>query len=160
MVESFVDALDVLTTQGETQVELKFLEVENSVKGKLNQIFAALNQRRCRKEPVLEIEEECIEKEEEQDVSTQFFKKQKIQTIDLQDHSRRYSNLLLVFAFNSAKEDTNLIKSYLLPLLVIERGIEPIVTKKANQFVHTCSEELPVLIFSSHQKVFSISMVR
>ena len=43
------------------------------MKSKLNQICSALNLRRCREEPVLEFEDECIEKEEEeQDVSSHF----------------------------------------------------------------------------------------
>ena len=40
-----------------------------------------------------------------------------------------------VFDFNSARNDINLIKSYLLPTLVIERLIEPTVIKKAHQFL-------------------------
>ena len=40
-----------------------------------------------------------------------------------------------MFGFNSAKYDLNLIKSYLLPILVNERDIEPTVIKKANQFI-------------------------
>ena len=38
-----------------------------------------------------------------------------------------------MFGFISAKYDLNLIKSYLLPILVNERDIEPTVIKKANQ---------------------------
>ena len=33
-----------------------------------------------------------------------------------------------------AKHDFNLAKSYLLPLLIYERGVEPIVIINANQF--------------------------
>ena len=40
-----------------------------------------------------------------------------------------------MFDFNSAKYDLDLIKSYLLPILVNERDIEPTVIKKANQFI-------------------------
>ena len=40
-----------------------------------------------------------------------------------------------MFGFNSAKYDINLIKSYLLPILINERDIEPTVIKKANQFI-------------------------
>ena len=47
----------------------------------------------------------------------------------------RYCNVLPVFDFNSAKYDLNLIKSYLLPILVNELNIEPTVIKKANQFI-------------------------
>ena len=37
--------------------------------------------------------------------------------------------------FNSAKYDINLIKSYLLPILINERNMESTVIKKANHFV-------------------------
>ena len=47
----------------------------------------------------------------------------------------RYCNVLPVLGFSSAKYDLNLIKSYLLPIFVNERNIEPTVIKKANQFV-------------------------
>ena len=40
-----------------------------------------------------------------------------------------------MFGFNSAKYDLNLIKTFSLPILVNERGIEPTVIKKANQFI-------------------------
>ena len=59
----------------------------------------------------------------------------KNQIIGLQEHFERYCNTLPVSYFNSAKYDINLIKSYLLPILVNERQIEPAVIKKANQFV-------------------------
>ena len=39
-----------------------------------------------------------------------------------------------MFGFNSAKHDLNLIKSFLLPILVNERDVEPTVIKEANQF--------------------------
>ena len=59
----------------------------------------------------------------------------KNQLFELQDHLERYCNVLPVFGFNSATYDINLIKSYLLPILINERNMEPIVIKKANQFV-------------------------
>ena len=59
----------------------------------------------------------------------------KNQLIDLQEHFERYCNVLPVFGFNSAKYDVNLIRSFLLPILVNERDIEPTVVKKASQFV-------------------------
>ena len=55
---------------------------------------------------------------------------QKNQLIDLQESLERYCNVLTVFGFNSAKYDPNLIKSFLLPILVNERDIE-----KANKFI-------------------------
>ena len=54
---------------------------------------------------------------------------------DLQESLGRYCNVLPVFGFDSAEYDLNLIKSYLLPVVVNERDIEPTVIKKANQFI-------------------------
>ena len=73
--------------------------------------------------------------EEEKNSSTQFLQKQKNQLIYLQEFFESYCNVLPVFGFNSANDDTNLIMSYLLPILVTERDIEPTVLKQANQFV-------------------------
>ena len=58
-------------------MKIKFLEIESSVKSKLDQVFSALNQLRFRKEPILEFEDECIDEEEEENVSTQVLQKQK-----------------------------------------------------------------------------------
>ena len=85
----------------------KFLEIETSVTSKLNKIFSTLNQRRCRKEPVLGLDDECIE-EEKKDVSTQFSQIQNIQHSDFPgDHLERYCNILPVLGFNSTKYDIN-----------------------------------------------------
>ena len=59
----------------------------------------------------------------------------KKQLIDLQEHLERYCNVLIIFGFNSAKCDPNLINSFLLPNLVNERNNEPTVIGKANQFI-------------------------
>ena len=64
-----------------------------------------------------------------------FFRYKKNQLFDLQETLERFCNVLPVFGLNSSKYDFNLIKSYLLPILVNERDIEPIVIKKANQFI-------------------------
>ena len=72
----------------------------------------------------------------EKKISTQFLQKQKKQLVDLQEHFERYCNVLAVFGFNGRKYDNNNpIKSYLLPILVNERVIEPTVIRKANQVV-------------------------
>ena len=60
-------------------MKLKFLEIEISVKSKLNHTFSTLNRCRCRKEPVLEFEKKF--NEEVQDVSTQFSQTQKNQLL-------------------------------------------------------------------------------
>ena len=60
---------------------------------------------------------------------------QKNQIFDLQEHFERNCNVSPVYGFNSVKYDFNLIKSYLLTILVNEWGIELRVIKEANQFV-------------------------
>ena len=55
------------------------------------------------------------------------------------------SNVLPVFGFDRAKYDINKIKGCLLLLLVNERKIEPVVMKKANQFVSFKFEDLQLL---------------
>ena len=100
--------------------------------------------RRNRAEKVVFFVDDCIV-EEEKDLSTQFLQMQKYQYIDLQDYFGRFCNVLPVFGFNSAKYDINLIKSYLLPILVNGRDIEPTVIKKANQLVSFKIEAIHLL---------------
>ena len=63
------------------------------------------------------------------------YRYKKNQIIHIQESLERYCNVLPVFGFNSAKYDLNLIKSFLLPILVNERDIEPAVITKANQLI-------------------------
>ena len=113
-------------------MKLNFLEVETAIKIKLCAILKQLNQRRNRAERATNFVDDCIV-EEEKDSSTQFQQMQKNHIIDLQEHFERHCNALPVFGFNSAKYDTNLIRSYLLPILVNKQDIEPTVIKKAKQ---------------------------
>ena len=136
LVESFIDAVEVLATQSKTQMKLKFLERDTAIKSKLTRTLESLNERRCRNQRVFEFEDHCFEDDnEEKDASTQFLRMQKNQLIELQEHLERYCNVLLVFGFNSAKYDINLIKSSLLPILINERKMEPTLIEKTNQFV-------------------------
>ena len=132
LISSSITALEGIATQSKAQMKLNFIVVETAIKTKLCAVLEQLNQRRNR---VSNFIDDCIVKEEEKNLSTQFLQMQKNQLIDLQEHFERYCNVLPVFGFNSAKYDINLIKSYLLPILVNERDIEPTVIKKANQFV-------------------------
>ena len=66
---------------------------------------------------------------------TQFSQTQKNQLIDFREHLESYYIVLLGFDINGAEYDINIMKSYLLLLLVNERGFEPTVIKKANQFI-------------------------
>ena len=136
LVESFIDTVEGLATQSRAQMKLNFLEVEIANKSKLTRTLESLNERRCRNQRVFEFEDQCLEDDSgEKDASTQFLQMKKNQLIEVQEQPERYCNVLSVFGFNSAKYDLNLIKSYLLPILIKERNMEPTVIKKANQFV-------------------------
>ena len=136
LVESFIDAVEGLTTQSKTQMKLKFLEKQAAIKCKLTRTLESLNERRCRNQRVFEFEDQYFEDDsEEKDASPQFLRMQKNQLVELQEHLERYCNVLPVFRFNSATNDINLINFYLLTILINERNMEPTVNKKANQFV-------------------------
>ena len=137
LVSSFVSALEGLATQSKAQLKLRFIEVETAIKIKLSSILQQLNQRHSQRERVIDYDndEYFNDTAEEKELSTQFLQMKKNHLIDLQEHFERYCNTLPVFGFDSAKYDINLIKSYLLPILVNERQIEPTVIKKADQFV-------------------------
>ena len=136
MIESFIDAVEGSATKSKAQLKLKFLEVETAIKSKLTRTLESLNERGYRNQRVFEFKDQSFEDDnEEKDASTQFFQMQKNQLIEPQEHLEPYCNVLPVFGFNSAKYDINLIKSYLLPVLINERNMEPTVIKKANQFV-------------------------
>ena len=131
LIESFIDAVEGLATQSKAQMKLKFLEIETAIKSKLARTLENLNERRCRNQRDFEFKDHCFEDDnEEKDASTQFLQMQKNQLIELQEHLERYCNVLPVFGFNSAKYDINLMKSYLLPILINERNMEPTVIKK------------------------------
>ena len=126
-----------MATQSKAQRKLRFIEVETAIKIKLSTTLEQLNQRHSQRERVIDYDndEYFNDTAEEKELSTQFLQILKNQLIDFQEHFERYCNTLPVFGFNSAKYDINLIKSYLLPILLYERQIEPAVIKKANQFV-------------------------
>ena len=135
LISSFITAPEGLATHSKAEMKLIFFEVETATKIKLCAIMEQLNQRRNQAERVSSFADDCMVEEEEKNLSTQFLQMQKNQLTNLKENSERYCKILPVFGFNSAKYDINLIKSYLLPILVNDRDIEPTVIKKANQFV-------------------------
>ena len=135
LIVSFVEALEEFANKSKTEMQTKFASIQEIINSRVKAIFEKLNERKGRTNPAFDFEDECIEEEEEADMSTQFLQIQKNQLLDLQQHFERYINTLPVFGFNSGKYDLNLIKSYLLPYLIHERHIQPTVIKKANQYV-------------------------
>ena len=134
LVASFIGALEILASQSKAKVKNLFLDIETTITIKLGNILEKLTQRHNRREHARfdMSQDDC---DNEVYASTQFLQIQKNQVIDLQESLERYCYVLPVFGFNSAKYDLNLIKPYLLPILVKERDIEPTVIKKANQFI-------------------------
>ena len=111
-------------------MENLFPDIKATIKIKVGSILETLTQRHNRREQA-----DLDDCDNETCASTQFLQIQKSQLIDLQESLERYSNVLPVFGFNSAKYDLNLIKSFLLPILINERDIEPTVIKEAIQFI-------------------------
>ena len=138
LVSSFISTLEDMVTQNKAQIKLKFIEVETAIKIKQSGVLQQLNQRHSQRERVIDFDDDdeyFNDTAEEKELSTQFLQMQKNQLIDLKEHFERYCSTPPVFALNTAKYDINLIKSYLLPILVNERQIEPTVIRKANQCV-------------------------
>ena len=131
LVTSFIGAFEHLALQIKKIMKKFFFDIETTINNKRGSILEKLTQRHNRKEQA-----DLDDCDNETCTSTQFLKIRKKQLIGRQVHSERYCKVLPIFGFNSAKYDLNLIKSYLLPILVNERGIEPTFMKtKANQFI-------------------------
>ena len=128
----FFTALGRLATPGETQMIFNFTEVETAIKiklcGKLEQQPKTQRSRKgdrfCR----------CLYCWH-WDLSTQILQMQEEQSLNLQKQFERYCKMLPIFGFKNARYDINLIKYYLLPILVNERDIETTVIKEVHQFV-------------------------
>ena len=129
-VASFIGVLENLASQSKTKMKNLFHDIETTIKIKLGSILEKFTQRHNRREQA-----DLDDCDNETCASTQFLQIEKNQLIDLQESLERYCNVLPVFGFNSAKFDLNLIKSYLLPIRIDKRDIEPTVNKKANQFI-------------------------
>ena len=97
-----------------------FFDIEPRINIKLGSILERHTQRQNRRGQAA-LEDCDIE------TCTSFLQIQKKQLIDLQELLERYCNVSTIFAFNSAKYDLNLIKFYLLTIVVNERNIEPTV---------------------------------
>ena len=130
LVTSFIGALRTLALQSEAIMKKVFFDIEKTINIKLGSMLEKLTQRQNRQKQA-----DVDDCDNETCTSKQFLQIQKKQLIDLQEHLELYCNVLPVFGLNSAKYDLNLMESYLLPILVNERNIEPTVIKKANQFM-------------------------
>ena len=130
LVTSFIGALENLALQSKAIMKKMFLDIETTIKIKLGSILEKFTQRHNQREQA-----DLDDCDKETCTSTQFLQIKKQQLIDLQEHLERYCNVLPIFGFNSAKYYLNLMKSFLVPILVNEHNVEPTVIKKANQFI-------------------------
>ena len=129
VVTSFIGARENLALQSNAIMKNLFFDIETTINFKLDSILEKLTQRHNQREQA-----DLDDCDKETCNSTQFLQIRKKQLIDLQEHLERYCNVLLIFGFNSAEFDLNLIKSCVLAILVNECNIEPTVIKKASQF--------------------------
>ena len=111
-------------------MRILFLDIKATKKFILGSVLEKLTQRHSRREQV-----SLDDYDYERCAPTQFLQMQKNQLIDLQEYLERYCKKLPVFGFNSAKTYMIFSQIFLLPILVNEQGIEPTVTKKANQLI-------------------------
>ena len=130
LVASFIGVLEKLASQSKAKMRKMFFDINTTIKIELGSILEKLTQRPNRREQA-----DLIDCNSETSASTQFLQRQKNQLVDLQEPLEGYCIVLPVFGLNSANYDLNLIESYLLPIPINERDIEPIVIKKANQFI-------------------------
>ena len=125
LVTSFIGNLEKSALQSKAKMRNLFFDVKTTIHIKLGSILEKFTQRHNRREQA-DLDDWDIKTWS----ATQFLQVQKKQLIDVQEHLERYCNVLPIFVFNSAKCDLNLIKSYLLPILVNESNLEPTVFKK------------------------------
>ena len=135
LASSSIATLENLASQSKAKMKNLFIDLEKTRKIKLGSILEKLTQRHNRREQVKAFDVNQDDCENKNFASTQFLKIPKNLLIFLQEHLEQCCNVLLVFGFSRAKEYLNLINSYLLPILIKERDVEPIVIKKANQCI-------------------------
>ena len=131
----FVEALEELANKNKTEMLCKIASTQEIINSRVIATFEKLNERKSQTTSSFEFESECMEDEEEADMSIQFLQMQKNKLLDMQQLFERYINTLPVFGFKSGRYDLNLIKSYLLHYLVHQRDIQPTVIEKGNRFV-------------------------
>ena len=145
VVASFVQAFEILASQSKVKIKNSFLDFETTIRIKLGNLLEELTLRHKRREQMGRFDMKWDDCENEISASTQLIQIQKNHIFELQGQLERYCNVLAVFGFNSAKYDLNLLKDFLLPILVNQRDIEPTVIKKTNQFISFKSSDVQLL---------------
>ena len=146
LVSSFIGTVEGLAYQGKAEMKSFFHVIETTIKIKLGRIMKKLTQRHNRRQQVRRFDMNQDACENKNCAFPQFLQIQTNQLIELREELQRYCDVKLAFGFNSAKYYLNLIKAYLLPILVNERNIEPTVIMKANQFISFKLGDIQLLV--------------
>ena len=173
LVSFFFDDLFNLATQSSAQMKMNFFQFDTVRNCRHLLILESPYQRRS---PCVGIEAEDNNSENS---STQLLQLQKNQLLDLQEQFDTHCNILAVCGFSSARYDTNLMKSYQVPIFASKRDIEPIVIKKSQTIcflqIWWCSSSWHFELFrrcylswfvpeslqdNKEEKIFSIQMVQ
>ena len=118
--------------RSKTKMKTKLASVQDTINSRVNTMFKKLNKRKSRT-TAFELEDECIEEEEEADMITQFLQMKTNQFLDLQQHFERYINSLPVFGFNNGKYDlissspTSYLISFMMGIFNLQLSKRPII---------------------------------
>ena len=135
LVASSIGTPEGLASRSKTQIVLLFLENKTTIKIKLGRIVEMLNQRHNQRGQMRSSDINVEDCENENWVSNQLLQ---IQNKSFNWSPGVFETFLQRFFCvwrQQWKLKFNLIKLYLLPILVNELDIEPTVIKKANQFI-------------------------
>ena len=124
-VAFFIDALEKLPLQNKAQMEFNFLQTVTSTKKGFARILESLNRGRIHSVGINGVDDNS------RISSTQFLQMQKNELNDLREHFERYCTTFLVFEFNCARYDINLLKCYLILIVAKERDIESIAFERS-----------------------------
>ena len=119
VVTQFVDALEILPNESRDQMQSQFADVTSAVCEKLEELSDQII-----------LKESGSLKKSAQEFSRKSLNQRKRNLLNLQESLDNYLSNVPVLGFNSAKYDLNLIKSYLIPFLIIEKGLQLRVIKK------------------------------
>ena len=77
LIISFVEALEELANKSKSEMQTKVTSIQEMIKSRVNAIFKNLNERKGHTTPAFDFDDECIEEEEESDMSSLFLQMQK-----------------------------------------------------------------------------------
>ena len=120
---SFIVALENLVIQSQAKKIAIFLDIETAIKNRLIRHLEAFIQHHNRNKQLREVKNCPADSEKDKCVPTQFQAIQKKPLLDLPESLEQSCHVQHVLGFNSSKDDLNLIKSYLLPVLIIGTDI-------------------------------------